>query len=203
MPRRRLESSQRRGCLDGGHYARYVVRAEGQSSPQEIDVSDIETEHRGFKIRFSENQEVWMCYDLDFESPSLLKIRQRIDAHERKKRKKAELVQVWFIDYHSAPHLAWVSSVDEPNTSRYGTDRCWILVEPATAGGKRERLKVDVKSLAPDTEETRQLVTRLVAAIKSRRVAEQSATDAMAAIPRFTREALLSAGVNEDAEDSA
>jgi len=50
---------------------------------------NITTEHRGYLIRFSENEDKWRSYDLDLEDTSLAKLKDMIDSFLLKLRKEA------------------------------------------------------------------------------------------------------------------
>lgn len=49
----------------------------------------IETAHRGYTVRFSENEDNWRCYDLDLENASLAKLKEQIDKLLLKVRKES------------------------------------------------------------------------------------------------------------------
>lgn len=49
----------------------------------------METEYRGYQIRFSEKEEKWGCYDIEFSHDKLSKVKERVDAMHLKLRKGA------------------------------------------------------------------------------------------------------------------
>ena len=49
----------------------------------------IETEHKGYKITYSDNEDVWRCWELNVEHEKLSKLKQRIDRLSLEARKEA------------------------------------------------------------------------------------------------------------------
>ena len=49
----------------------------------------IETEHKGYRISYSDNEDVWRCWELNIEHEKLSKLKQRIDRLSLEARKEA------------------------------------------------------------------------------------------------------------------
>lgn len=149
-------------------------------------MSQIETEHLGFKIVYSDNRDVWFCYELDLDAPILSKLKTKIDAFERRSRKIANPWPVIYFDYHDRPSRVAVVSVDKyKDSTRENWQKCWIV----TASGAREH--VSVGQLAPISFETE---ANLILAL-TEEIARLSAKrhEIGQTVTKYTRETLLAA----------
>ena len=68
-------------------------------------MADIQTEHRGYTVRYSENEDNWRCYDLDLEDASLAKLKERIDKLLLKVRKESA-VDVLIVGSEHSSHFS-------------------------------------------------------------------------------------------------
>lgn len=64
----------------------------------------IETEHRGYIIRYSENEDLWVCYDCRVRESSLARAKAKIDGLHRQMR-KAAAVACYVIDTRTEEDL--------------------------------------------------------------------------------------------------
>lgn len=67
-------------------------------------MADIQTVHRDYAIRYSENEDNWRCYDLDLEDASLAKLKERIDKLLLKVRKESA-VDVLIVGSEHSSHF--------------------------------------------------------------------------------------------------
>lgn len=151
-------------------------------------------QHRGYEIHYSENQDVWRCYDLDYEHARLGKVKEKIDAIEREHRKMAR--QAIYISNDGQAKEVVIVSIDEDRdrcfitTDQQGTDRWGRPIE-----GKLKRERVDLKNLCDPTPENRVLIAAMAQKREAYLAAMKAATAAREAIPRLTRSDLISQGV--------
>lgn len=155
-------------------------------------------EHRGYKITYSENQDVWRCWDINYESAKLSLVKQKIDAVERQHRKLA--APALYITHGGAVKDCVIVSLDEDR------DRCFITTgETGTdrwgrPNGTLKRDKVSLSQIAADTPENRELARVALEKQAAYEAAQAAATAARKAIPRLTREDLLARGVAKESD---
>lgn len=150
----------------------------------------IETEHRGYKITYGENEDVWRCWALEIEAPGLSTVKRKIDVIDRKRRAMAEPVRAYLLNDHQAPREVGVSLLAEapnPNRSYEAAGKAWTLNDPSQSKG-REKTSID--RLMPITPEAMAALEVFVAAKAAERAATAKAKAAYNAIPRLTYEAL-------------
>jgi len=106
-------------------------------------MAEIEFTHQGFKITFSENDEVWRCWTLNFEDKSLSKLKQKINKHISVTLKKVTtpfaLLSSW-----GGGDIVKCSIISRDAKS----GRFWVVKE-----GENRRSQVEPKYLAPWTKE--------------------------------------------------
>lgn len=129
-------------------------------------MAELKTTHHGYTIRFSENEDLWNCYDLGFEHKSLQKLKLRINKWMKDRLDSANIVVAFrdgysYDEYKLATVVGAVS--DEPGTF-------WILLDK-----EDKRRKVKLSLLFPWTDE-------LVAALKAK-------SEKLAEADRLRREA--------------
>lgn len=164
-------------------------------------MAGITTEHRGYPIRYSENEDVWNCYDLGGHSsgtataPTLSALKAKIDAillAERKENKTPCLIlsksqsgesmatEAHVIEYIS-PKYDWSSFASK----RYVVDHLVATLALRKGRERVSRQEQPLSSLAPDTPEVRHAIQ--VAKDRGRAVieAQQAFEEAYKAIPRL------------------
>lgn len=156
-----------------------------------------EVEHRGYVIGYSENEDVWRCWDIDFSSAKLSAVRQKIDALERGHRKFSR--PAIFVGYSDAPKPCVIVSLDEDR------DRCWTTTDRQltdrygrAVDGKLRRQKVSLSQIIDDTPENQALVAQLGALRRAAAEAQQAASAHNNAIPRLTRDILIQRGAEAE-----
>lgn len=82
-------------------------------------MSQIETEHKDYKIRYSENEDVWRCWELDLEAKTLSALKAKINQIDAAGR-KLDRVSVYVFGGYGLPKeaiaLSWA-----------GKGKLWIL----------------------------------------------------------------------------
>ena len=109
-------------------------------------MSEIQTEHQGYKIRYAENEEVWRCWDLDLQSKSLAALRTKIAAAARKLRvAQAAGLEVWVGNSWGGGDmkLGVIDALDPDGK------RAAVFIGQAGGDGKRQRSKFDIANLLP------------------------------------------------------
>jgi hypothetical protein len=148
-----------------------------------------ELEHRGYVIRYSENDDVWRCYDINYQNVSVGKVKAKIDAVEREHRKMAR--PVIQISHGGEAHDCVLVSLDESK------DRCWITKD---VKGAVKREKTSISQLADPTPEVRAMVADMQEKHAAYMAAMRAHSASRDAIPRLTRELLITRGVKNESE---
>lgn len=99
----------------------------------------IETTHRGYKIRYSENQDVWRCHEFDVEGETLSKCKDRLNKAIRDSAKGFEAIE---IGYFGTRRITVNTPVDDKGTY-------WCNVE---GHGRRKLPAKDIALLTPEVE---------------------------------------------------
>lgn len=144
-------------------------------------MSQITTEHSGHEIVYSENEDVWRCWNLDAEAKTLSALKVKINKHLNEAR-RLDNVRVWKLDWGGTPELYSVTLLE-------GDGAAWVSkVAPGTSKGRREKVreKALLKDLVLDTAENRAAIEMWRSLESAARTAQQKATDAKAAIARVT-----------------
>lgn len=104
----------------------------------------IQTEHQGFKITFSDNEEVWNCWELRMEHKSLGKLKQKINKWLKERLSKSNITCAFRDTYGHNPYeeATVVGCVND------APGEFWI-----TVGKDARRRKVKITELYPWTEE--------------------------------------------------
>jgi hypothetical protein len=147
-------------------------------------VAGIETEHRGIKVRYSDNEDTWYCSELSFSHASLRRVKARIDKWWKDARSKAA-IDVYRIgtdgtirpaqvveylglkgSYHrNRPLVAVLSSygrTDKPTRSEVNLDELALISPEIEAARVRlETLKQQKRDIDEQITQTVQGLTRL------------------------------------------
>lgn len=156
-------------------------------------MSQITTEHAGHEIVYSENEDVWRCWNLDAEAKTLSALRTKINKHLAEAR-RVDNVRVWKMEWSGGPKLCAVTLLE-------GDEHAWISQLASEAGkGRREKVreKAALDSLILDTPENRAAMEAWRALEAAAREAQSAAYKAKEALPRATVEALKAAGTKSE-----
>jgi hypothetical protein len=143
----------------------------------------IRVEHKGMEIRWSDNEDAWSCMEMGFSSPSLAKVRAKIDAFRLKERKAIKVPALLLPNYETARATPCevIEYLGPKGRSKIETVAVMRMKHSGVS-----RCEEDMNSLVADTPEVRVVVER--AADLVRRASELSRqADAMSkTIPRLT-----------------
>lgn len=160
----------------------------------------IETEHRGHRIIYGMNSEDWSCHDVNYASPSLSKVKQRIDKMYLDQRKRSA-VEAFEIEragtFGEAPTkvATMITEYVGPKMEKdfRGVKRELIQVghlvaSVAKRGGDSKAVRRDrlLDQIMPDTPEAHAAHEEYLRAVSIVRDAKKEADKAFAAIPRVT-----------------
>lgn len=160
--------------------------------------AEIETEHRGYKIRYAENQDVWRAYALDVEGATLTAVKRKIDAIDRKAR-STESIPVFKVGYRGALEAGVITAkVGKSATGRHiywdAKDAVWFVNT-----GTKSRSRVELSDLIEDTPENRARLDDYVRACNEIKVLEARAIGIRDAIPRMSMDAVPAADPETEA----
>ena len=151
----------------------------------------IETTHRGYKVTYAENEDVWRCWDLEEDAPTLSGIKRKIDKHDRARRATTELIPALYLnEYQGVREVSIHLLAEAPSDARHRehSGKVWVYTAP---GANKAREKVELKNLAalqhPDTAGAIKALETARAELKE---AQAKAKAAFEAVPRFTYETL-------------
>jgi hypothetical protein len=151
-------------------------------------MAELETEFRGYRIRYSENEDVWRCHSLDMDGANLTQLKNKIGRYLAKIAKTAETVPAIVANY--GDQFEYVEIVSVANTLNYNKQpQLWTTKERQESyrGGTRtvkDRAKYDAASVILDTPENRVLVEAAEVLIRQAAAAKKKATEAVRLIPR-------------------
>ena len=151
----------------------------------------IETEHKGYEIRYSENEDCWNCYDLDVTGTSLSRIKAAIDKELLKIRKASAVDVIQLSAAHSSERKTTeVRAVDARPVGRrtYNATPGWDYEIGVMTPGKRGKSFVKASSLAEPTPEVFEQIKAARALQAEADKAEKLAREAWEAIPRISHE---------------
>ena len=158
----------------------------------------IETEHRGYRIHYSEHAQNWQCSDLGLEAPQLRDLRDKI-SKTLAKDAQCNVEAIMIGGLALVPTYREVTIVSITGDGYDGNPRCWISYVPD--GWKRaKRVKESLANLAPKTDE---VLAKIDATKALENIAERAwkqADQARAGIPRLTLADLKAARVETDEE---
>lgn len=151
----------------------------------------IAIDYKEFEITYSENENVWRCYAVNVEAPSLQGVKNKINAFLAEARRMEGVAALLVSSRYNyrAPEPCRVQMIAEKTSAIQG-DMVWVAVDNWVMWrgekiNRPERRKVEAKSVVVDTQENRALIAAAEAQIAKMREAEKSADHALAAIPRI------------------
>lgn len=158
-------------------------------------MSDIETEHAGYAIRYDEHNDLWHCRSLDVQAKTLSALKTKIGAIDADARRvdnaPAIIAPRWG---GSAPTACKIVMLDS------GGADAWVVVEEQeTYRGERrtvlKRQKAKIGDLIADTPENRVLLAEAHKAQNAASAARDAERAAWEAIPRMTHDQIAVRGV--------
>lgn len=149
----------------------------------------IETEHRGYKIRYSENEDVWRAYALDAEGVTLTAVKRKIDAIDRKAR-SVETIAAFRIGFRDNVEAGTITA--KVGRSVTGRNRYWDQKEAVWFVNlqTKSRSRVELKDLIEDTPENRARLDDYVRLCNEVSRIEAQAKSVLEAIPRMAMESM-------------
>jgi hypothetical protein len=109
-------------------------------------VNELTTRHRGQHIRYSENEDVWRCYELDLDAPKLSLLKTKINKALKDAAAETNQRVLNVYEYGSDWYAAVVVSRDKKGY-------CWV--SRTDDKGQVRRSKVRVADLIADTPTNR------------------------------------------------
>jgi len=155
----------------------------------------LKTEYRGYEIRYSENQDEWVCYDCGVTEPTLSKAKAKIDALHLKMRKAAAtpcyeiredgftvgLEDATVIQYRGENwEEPWMSS----KKARFRGHRVASMCQRGVSSRKSRR-DCYLHTLVPQTEEARAAAAEAARLGEIAKAADKAYREAIDAIPRL------------------
>lgn len=156
-------------------------------------MTSIETEYRGYPIRYSENADEWNCYDVGYSHASLSKLKAKIDAMHLKLRKASSVTCLEIGRAYEGAGFTEASIIDYigPKETRSWSKEPELtdhkVAAVATRGGNERpsRRETELSGFAPDTPEARAAIAAWVSADREVKAAEVRSKAARDAIPRL------------------
>lgn len=145
-------------------------------------MSQIKTEHAGYEIVYSENGDLWRCWNLEVEAKTLSALKTKINQCLAEAR-RVDNVRVWKLDWSGGPKLYAVTLLD-------GEAHAWVSPVDSLDRKGKTRERADFDKLILDTPENRAAIEAWRALERASRAAAIAASEARDAIPRVTVEAL-------------
>lgn len=158
-------------------------------------MSQITTTHRGHEIAYSENGDVWRCWAMDLEAPTLSKLKAKINKVIADGAKLGNIAAYAF-------EGSWSNSIDEVLITALSADkgdRVWIIQPSLRNEGFMQRREVKLDELIPATEEARVAIQVWKSLVAAQEEARKAVKKAREAIPRLTIE-YLTGLKSEDAD---
>lgn len=158
-----------------------------------ILMNELEIDYRGYVIRFSENQEIWRCWALDFEGEKISTVKRKIDKIIAASRKLPIDRSAIYVDYHNVVKEVRVVAFVQPRKAGAEPDSVWCLVPDKERYFDHEqrayafrdvqaRKKISLSMIFADTPENRAIfieIERLISA--KRQIDEHIGTEKAAA----------------------
>lgn len=149
-----------------------------------------ETIYKGFKVRYSENEDEWNAYELNVSDPRLGKLKAKIDKILREARKSAAIPAVLISGIHHEPRDVNVVEIKEIKIRSRG----WSMPEPVEhisvwyMENGRSCTGID-RLWLPSPELDHYMEVRR-ASLDTIKRAQKDAEDALAKAPRLDKAAL-------------
>lgn len=152
-------------------------------------MSELETEYRGYTIRYVENQDVWRCHVLDMDGATLTQLKNKIGRYLAKVAKTADVIPAFYAAYSERFEPCFIVSLSAKKSYR-GEQQVWTYTEREERWGGRTRTVKDrkqhsVTDIIQDTPENRALIAEAERLIRLAKAAKDTATAAVKAIPRI------------------
>lgn len=142
------------------------------------------TEYKGYKIVYSDNGDEWSCSEADIRSPSLLKIKRRIDNLTRAARSEAS-VGALDLSYDKGTEVKVVEFLGD---SRHYKSRCAVLGLRHTSDSKVTRWEVTLGDLCAKTHSNMTALKDAEALRAEAAKLNKKANEIVRAIPRLTKD---------------
>lgn len=154
----------------------------------------IETEHRGYQISYSENQDVWRCHTLELEGSTLTQLKNKIGRYLAKIARASEVIPAIHALYGETFEDCFVVSL-AAKTNYRGEPQVWTYKERqekwrGEIRTVRDRKQNDASRIILDTPENRELVLEAKRLVDIARKAKDAASEFIKAIPRMDISAL-------------
>lgn len=130
----------------------------------------IETEYRGYNLRYVENEDIWRCFDLDIEASKLSALKSKVAKIDNDAR-KAEATPVFVIQWGRVVGGVLLSWVDDGHV--------WVVCD-------KRRRKEKAADIVLDTPEVRAEINRAVTLEKQAQTLRAEASAIHAALPRIS-----------------
>lgn len=139
----------------------------------------LETTHAGYQIHYSENDDLWRCWELDLDAPSLSALKNKINQWDAKARRLSNIPVLILSQYDRKPSRGTATMIDRDGG-------VWCAVETATRhhGVKSERKKLKPESLILDNPEGRSAIAELQRLAKIEDEAREAVKAARDKLPR-------------------
>lgn len=147
----------------------------------------LKTEHQGYQITYSENQDLWTCMELSLEDVSLAKLKAKINKVQLQARKEAA-TDVLVLQFRGEPIPG--KAIDAKRAHRLGTMedelKIGVMVERGL-NDKPSKRWAPLSDLAMPTPETLAAIDEALAASRAVEEASARAKEAWSRIPRATK----------------
>jgi hypothetical protein len=165
----------------------------------------LETDHRGYKIRYQENEDVWRVWALNFDGPTLSSVKAKIDRHLAKLAKLVEVIPAICVGYRGEFKDYTVISIAANKRRHSDKVQVWASKEReevwrGTMRIVKDRAKVDADTLILDTPENRAKVREAEAWGNRIKADEKKLKEFVDAIPRLDLSALREEPEEDDAK---
>lgn len=159
----------------------------------------IDTDHKGYKILFNHETDMWRCPDLEIgENPKLSAIKKRIDEMSKGERRlNVPALMIGSTHRSDEPTIVrvTVALICEPERGyrdeQATIKKCWVV-------GKHGRTKTELRYIFPVEAETD--IKSWMVLKKAADDAEKAAEDAQEALPRHDADSLMLA--SKEAEEA-
>lgn len=113
----------------------------------------IQIKHGEYTIRYSENEDMWNCYDLSLEAPTLSKLKAKINKHDADLRRVENVPVLLLAPWGGKAESGWqVTLIDDDGKS------VWVSKAIGSKRDGKARQKVALNTVMLDTPENRRYV---------------------------------------------
>jgi hypothetical protein len=146
-------------------------------------MTEVSVEHNGKKIVYSENQDVWRCWEMDLEAKTLSALKNKMNKVDAEARRLGNVAAFIMEEHQQKPTPVVLTMIDG--------DAAWGIRKSITENSNR-RQKIPFKDLIPDTPEGRAAIIALQTKYRELSAIREEAKALYAAIPRMTLDMLKS-----------